>query len=180
MITQRVQKTPANVWLRGQSLFTFELFSDDVVAESLGLRPDVPADTLQGLLAKTTDVVRARLLKGSSPAVRDKVQAALNAMPAPASRKPPGHDDLAEARAAVIALNKTGKLNDSSVNRFAIRREYPNVIAALSLLSGASVHVARPACSTETSRSLATTRVPTASASPLLWPWSRSTWPASI
>jgi hypothetical protein len=117
---------------------------DEVVAESLGLRPDVPADTLQGLLAKTTDVVRARLLKGSPPAVREKIQAALKAMPAPVSQKPQGHDDLAEARAAVIALNKTGKLNDSSVNRFAIRREYPNVIAALSLLSGASVDIIAP------------------------------------
>ena len=117
---------------------------DDVVAESLGLRPDVPADTLQGLLAKTTDVVRARLLKGSPPAVREKIQAALKAMPAPVSQKPAGHDDLAEARAAVVALNKTGKLNDSSVNRFAIRREYPNVIAALSLLSGASVEIIAP------------------------------------
>jgi oxaloacetate decarboxylase (Na+ extruding) subunit alpha len=35
MITERVRKTPANVWLRGQSLFTFELFSDDVVTESV-------------------------------------------------------------------------------------------------------------------------------------------------
>ena len=117
---------------------------DDVVAESLGLRPDIPADTLQGLLAKTTDVVRARLLKASPPAAREKIQAALKAIPAPPSQKPAGHDDLAEARAAVIALNKTGKLGDSSVNRFAIRREYPNVIAALSLLSGASVDIIAP------------------------------------
>jgi len=117
---------------------------DEVVAESLGLRPDVPADTLQSLMAKTTDIVRTRLLKGSPPAVREKVQAALKAIPAAVSRKPAGHDDLAEARAAVIALNKTGKLNDSSVNRFAIRREYPNVIAALSLLSGASVDIIAP------------------------------------
>jgi Uncharacterised protein conserved in bacteria (DUF2336) len=65
-------------------------------------------------------------------------------MPAPVSQKPQGHDDLTEARAAVIALNKTGKLNDSSVNRFAIRREYPNVIAALSLLSGAPVEIIAP------------------------------------
>jgi uncharacterized protein (DUF2336 family) len=117
---------------------------DDVVAEALGLRPDVPADTLQSLLAKTTDVVRARLLKGSPPAVRERVQAALAAVPAPAPRKTQAQDDLAAARAAVIALNKTGQLGDSSVNRFAIRREYPNVIAALSLLSGAAVEIIAP------------------------------------
>jgi uncharacterized protein (DUF2336 family) len=117
---------------------------DETVAESLGLRPDVPADTLQSLLAKTTDIVRTRLLKGSSPAVRERVQAALKAIPAPVSKKPQGQDELAEARAAIIALNKTGKLNDSSVNRFAIRREYPNVIAALALLTGATVDIIAP------------------------------------
>lgn len=35
MITERVRRTPTNVWLRGQSLFTFELFPDDVVAETV-------------------------------------------------------------------------------------------------------------------------------------------------
>jgi uncharacterized protein (DUF2336 family) len=117
---------------------------DEVVAESLGLRADVPAVTLQSLMAKTTEVVRARLLKGSSPAVRERVKAAIDAMPKPVVDAASKHDDLVEARAAVIALNKCGKLNDSSVNRFAIRREYPNVIAALSLLSGASVDIIAP------------------------------------
>jgi len=53
---------------------------DDTVAESLGMRPDVPTETLQSLLAKTTDVVRARLLKGSSPGVRERVKAMLDTM----------------------------------------------------------------------------------------------------
>ena len=53
-------------------------------------------------------------------------------------------DDYTAAKAAIVVLNKSGKLNDSSVNRFAIRREYPNVIAALSLLSGATIEVIAP------------------------------------
>lgn len=31
MITEKLHHTPCNVWIRGQSLFTFELFPDDVV-----------------------------------------------------------------------------------------------------------------------------------------------------
>ena len=69
---------------------------------------------------------------------------AFDAMPKPVVNETSKHNDLVEARAAVVALNKTGKLGDSSVNRFAIRREYPNVIAALSLLSGASVDIIAP------------------------------------
>ncbi|HLZ00797.1 MAG TPA: DUF2336 domain-containing protein [Bradyrhizobium sp.] len=116
---------------------------DEVIAESLGLRPDVPADALQSLLARTTEAVRARLLKGSPPAARERVRAALDAVPISAGAKTPAQNH-AEAHAAVVALNKTGKLNDSTVNRFAIRREYPNVIAALVLLSGATIDIIAP------------------------------------
>jgi len=35
----------------------------------------------------------------------------------------------------VLMLNRTGKLNDSMVNRFAVREEYVNVVAALALIT---------------------------------------------
>ena len=114
---------------------------DDSLAEALGSRQDLPAETLQSLLLRTTATVRARLLKSAPAQVRDKVQAALKNVPAAAPSATPASNDYAEAKAAVVVLNKSGKLNDSSVNRFAIRREYPNVIAALSLLSGGTVEV---------------------------------------
>jgi hypothetical protein len=43
--------------------------------------------------------------------------------------------DYSQARSTVAELNKAGKLNDSSVNRFAIRGEHNNAVAALSLLA---------------------------------------------
>ena len=49
-----------------------------------------------------------------------------------------------DAHAAVAVLSRTGKLNDSTVNRFAIRQEHANVVAALVLLSGASVETIAP------------------------------------
>ncbi len=115
---------------------------DDNVAESLGSRPDLPAEMLQSLLGRTSETVRARLLKSAPAQVRERVETALaGAPPQAAGQKPTTSNDYAEAKAAVIVLNKGGKLSDSSVNRFAIRREYPNVIAALSLLSGADLEV---------------------------------------
>jgi hypothetical protein len=41
-------------------------------------------------------------------------------------------------------LSRTGGLNDRSVNRFAVEREYVDVAAALSFLSGTSVEVIAP------------------------------------
>jgi uncharacterized protein (DUF2336 family) len=115
---------------------------DDNVAESLASRPDFPVEMLDGLLARTSETVRARLLKSAPAQVRERVQAALASAPARAAGpKATTSDDYMEAKAAVVVLNKGGKLSDSSVNRFAIRREYPNVIAALSLLSGADLEV---------------------------------------
>ena len=117
---------------------------DDTVAESLGLRPELPDAILQNLLAATTETVRSRLKKSASAQTRERVQAALDRANVPADPKKSAPDDYAEARAAVVVLNHGGKLNDSTVNRFAIRREYPNVIAALSLLSGGTVEVIAP------------------------------------
>ena len=118
---------------------------DDHVAESLGSRPDLPDASLKKLLTRTTEVVRARLLKSATPEVRERVKSVLqdNAVPAEVP-KSGASDDYTAAKAAIVVLNKSGKLNDSSVNRFAIRREYPNVIAALSLLSGATIETIAP------------------------------------
>lgn len=117
---------------------------DDVLAEALGLRPDLPDTALVSLLAATTETVRARLKKCASAATRERINAALDRSDVPVEVKKSARDDYAEARAAVVVLNHGGKLNDSTVNRFAIRREYPNVIAALSLLSGGTVDVIAP------------------------------------
>ena len=115
---------------------------DDNVAESLGLRSDLPAEMLHRLLASANETVRARLLKSASPQIRERVQAALaSASTQTAGPKATASDDYAAAKAAITVLNKGGKLSDSSVNRFAVRGEYPNVIAALTLLSGADLEV---------------------------------------
>jgi hypothetical protein len=117
---------------------------DETIAESLGLRPDLPAGTLQRLLAGTTENIRARLLEAMPTESREKIQAELDSLAAQANPQPPDPKDHSDAHAAVAALSRTGKLNDSTVNRFAIRREYANVVAAVSLLSGATVETIFP------------------------------------
>lgn len=129
---------------RGYASLLATAAHDDSVAEALGLRPDLPDDALQSLLAATTETVRSRLKMCASAQTRERVQALLDRVDAPVEAKKPTPDDYAEARAAVVVLNHGGKLNDSTVNRFAIRREYPNVIAALCLLSGGTIEVIAP------------------------------------
>ena len=52
--------------------------------------------------------------------------------------------DYTQAQNEVVALNRTGKLNDSIVNRFAVRGEYTHVVAALALKADVKVEAIEP------------------------------------
>jgi uncharacterized protein (DUF2336 family) len=129
---------------RGLAVLLASARRDETIAESLGLRPDLPAATLQALLSGATATLRARLLKAAPAGLKERIQAELDSIDAQAKPQPQDPKDHSDAHAAVAALSRTGKLNDSTVNRFAIRREYANVVAALSLLSGATVETIAP------------------------------------
>ena len=114
------------------------------IAESLGLRPDLPSAMLRELLSKATDAVRLQLLKSAPPRLRQSIREALDDIASHLSKKASEPVVYSEAYARVVALNNSGKLNDSTVNRFALRREATNVIASLSVLSGAPIEAIEP------------------------------------
>ncbi|KRR08121.1 hypothetical protein CQ12_14860 [Bradyrhizobium jicamae] len=113
---------------------------DEHLAEKLGVRLDIPGSLLRELLDKVADVVRARFLTASRPVAR-KGPAAANAGQAAPVRKA---IDYTKAQNEVVALNRTGKLNDSIVNRFAVRGEYTHVVAALALKADVKVEAIEP------------------------------------
>ena len=117
--------------------------SRDIV-ESLVLRPDLPPAMLRELLAKASDAVRLALLKSAPPKLRQWIREALDDIASDVSQKAPEPVVYSEAYARIVALNNSGQLKDSIVNRFAMRREATNVIASLSVLSGAPVEVIEP------------------------------------
>ncbi|WFU59679.1 DUF2336 domain-containing protein [Bradyrhizobium pachyrhizi] len=117
---------------------------DDDVADALISRSDLPHRVLVDLVMRSTPRQQARLLKRARPDIQDAIRAAIDASAARASATPPATIDYAEARATVLALNRTGQLNDSSVNRFAIRREVRNVVAALAQLATVPIETIAP------------------------------------
>lgn len=106
---------------------------DGEIAKALVLRPGTP------------DLVVRRLLSaspGKTAQTKPTASAASTAQAAvPAPPKPPSSADYANARPEIVALNRVGKLNDSTVNRFAIRGETANLFTALSVLSGAPIEI---------------------------------------
>ena len=116
---------------------------DEGLAEKLGVRLDIPGSLLRELIGKVADVVRARFLTAPRPVVRDKTQnsAAATAAQSGAPRKA---IDYTQVQSELVALNRTGKLNDSVVNRFAVRGEYTHVVAALALKADVKVEAIEP------------------------------------
>jgi uncharacterized protein (DUF2336 family) len=117
---------------------------DDDVADALVQRPDLPRDVLCELVAKCSPSAQARLLKAAPPERHSAIRTLIEQTTARASARKSAAIDYSEAKATVLALNNAGQLNDSTVNRFAIRRERPNIVAALSLLAGVPVETIEP------------------------------------
>ena len=116
---------------------------DDSLTEKLGRRQDIPVRLLQELVAKASVKVRARILQSAPPEMREIIEAAVakgTERTAMLQSKPV---DYTEFQRTVIELNRKGKLNDQSVNRFAVQGEYANVVAALALLTTASIEAVK-------------------------------------
>jgi hypothetical protein len=109
---------------------------DENLIEGLGLRLDIPARLLRKLLAVATEAIWARLSTATRPVVPGKAPA----MRAAESRP----RDYTQANNDVVMLNRTGKLNDSTVNRFAMKGEYTHVVAALSFMTEVKVEDIEP------------------------------------
>lgn len=108
---------------------------DESLAEKLGLRLDLPANLLRELLSKVADAVQARFLTAPRPVAKAKTEVSAAAVEPARPARP--KVDYAAVYAEFDALNRAGKLNDQAVNRFAVRGEYVNVVAALALKADA-------------------------------------------
>jgi uncharacterized protein (DUF2336 family) len=115
---------------------------DESLTEKLGLRLDIPANLLRELVARATDMVRARFLTAPRPVMK-KVRGSSSGLAEQVSATRP-KIDYRQAQGQVLALSRAGKLNDSAVNRFAVRGEYINVVAALSLLTDVKIEAIEP------------------------------------
>jgi uncharacterized protein (DUF2336 family) len=144
-VRRRLAKhTGARFSARGYSILVAAAGRDDEVADCVVLRSDVPATVLRELLAKATKTVRTRLLRVAPPAMREAIQAIIASVEADAPAKLPARIDYCDANSRVLELNKAGRLNDSTVNRFAVRGEHTNLVAALSLLAAAAIETIEP------------------------------------
>jgi uncharacterized protein (DUF2336 family) len=113
--------------------------SDESLAEKLGLRIDIPLRLLRDLLLKATDAVRARLLALAPAQTKDEVQRVLARISNEVTREATAVRDFTKAQLGVLQMKKEGRLDEAALLEFANRRLYEQMVAALSMLSFASI-----------------------------------------
>jgi uncharacterized protein (DUF2336 family) len=116
---------------------------DCQLAEKLVRRSDVPPG-LRGELVAKLDDARMRYLQSVPPSMRDKIHSTIATTAKQIEDRVPQPVQYKEAQAKIAEISRTGRLNDSTVNRFAVGREYENVVAALSFLAEVPIEVIAP------------------------------------
>jgi uncharacterized protein (DUF2336 family) len=116
---------------------------DEELAEALVRRSDVAPELRKELVAKVDDT-RMRSMQAKPDALQGKIKAAIATRVERAETPKPTAADYSAAFSRMAELSRKGGVNDRSVNRFAVEREYVDVAAALSFLSGTPVEVIVP------------------------------------
>jgi uncharacterized protein (DUF2336 family) len=113
---------------------------DDVLAEKVGQRPDIPPSLFRALLLKATAVVQQRLLASASPEVQAEIRSVLARVSKEVATKS-GQRDFAEAQRAVEVLRRRGELTEVKIVEFANATQYEEMVAGLSELCAVPIDV---------------------------------------
>jgi uncharacterized protein (DUF2336 family) len=113
---------------------------DDVLAERVGQRPDIPPPLFRALLLKATAVVQQRLFAAATPDVQAEIRRVLARVSKEVGTKAVPRD-YREAQRTVAALRARGELNEAQILEFAKDCKYEEMIAGLSDLCAVPIDV---------------------------------------
>lgn len=115
--------------------------SDDVLAERVGLRKDIPAQMFRVLVAKASGEVR-RKLERERPDLTKVIQASVGQAAGKLySKFGPGQESYLALKQTVADAHKAGRLNERSIAAYALARKFEEAVIGLSLLSSLPVDV---------------------------------------
>jgi len=115
--------------------------SDGVLAEKVGLRPDIPSHMFQELLTRATAVVHRRLLASASPELKVEIRRVLERVSNQVSARI-GPRDYRAAQRVVLRLHRAGTMNEAALAAFAGGGKYDETVVALAALSKVPLAVA--------------------------------------
>jgi uncharacterized protein (DUF2336 family) len=113
---------------------------DGVLAEKVGLRPDIPPRLFRDLLLKATEVVQQRLLASAKPETQAEIRRVLAKVSNEVGARAAPRDYKAAMR-AVELLRQEGKLTEAALVDFAKTGKYEETVAALASLCAVPIEV---------------------------------------
>ena len=113
---------------------------DGVLAEKVGLRPDIPPRLFRDLLLKATEVVQQRLFASAKPETQAEIRRVLAKISTEVGATSAPRDYSAAQR-TIEALRQEGKLDEACLVDFAKRSQYEETIASLAALCAVPIEV---------------------------------------
>jgi uncharacterized protein (DUF2336 family) len=119
--------------------------ADDVLAERLGLRADLPRHHFMRLIACASDTVRSKLA-AANPAAAEEIGFVIAEVVGKIRADAVSQSgDYIAARAKVEALHRAGSLNEGNIYEYAKARRFEETVTALALMCGVPIDVAETA-----------------------------------
>ena len=113
---------------------------DGILAEKVGLRPDIPAPMFRDLLTKATAVVHRRLIASATPEVRTAICDVLARVSQEVGARV-GPRDYSEAQRVVLNLDRAGQLDEAALLSFCADSKYEETVVALATLAKVPIKV---------------------------------------
>jgi uncharacterized protein (DUF2336 family) len=114
---------------------------DGILAEKVGLRPDIPEPMFHSLLTRATKVVHKRLLASASPELRAEICRVLAKVSKEVGARV-GPRDYTAAQRMVLGLHRTGSMNEPTLAAFCAEGKYEETVAGLAALAKVPINVA--------------------------------------
>jgi uncharacterized protein (DUF2336 family) len=113
---------------------------DDVLAEKVGQRPDVPPPLFRALLLKATAVVQQRLFASATTEIQAEIRSVLARVSKEVGAKAAPRD-YGAAQRAIAGLRQRGELNEDRILDFAKAAKYEEMVAGLADLCAVPIDV---------------------------------------
>jgi uncharacterized protein (DUF2336 family) len=114
--------------------------SDGVLAEKVGLRPDIPPQLFRQLLTQATAVVHQRLLASAPPKLTAEINRVLQKISEEVGARV-GPRDYRAAQRLVLGLHRAGQMDEAALAAFATEGKYEETVAGLAAVTKVPINV---------------------------------------
>jgi uncharacterized protein (DUF2336 family) len=113
---------------------------DGILAEKVGLRPDIPAPMFHELLSRATAIVHKRLLASATPEMKAQIREVLEKVAQDVGARV-GPRDYRAAQRVVLQLHRSGQMNEAALAGFCGDGKFEETVVALAALSKVPIEV---------------------------------------